>query len=138
MKPAPDVCSACGAKIVMYRHGLSVPLVRGLDALASAGGGPVNLSQLDLTRNQWDNFQKLRYFGLVEQHAVNGRRKAGVWAITERGREFLAGRITIRKTAITYRGEVEDWDGPRVLVTDVDDLYQPRETWAAEAMAYEP
>jgi hypothetical protein len=84
-------CPTCGAKIVRYRHTMNRGLVGGLVALAEAGG-EASLADLGLTRNQVDNFQKLRYWGLVEKvHRDDGTRVAGVWRVTLAGYRFLVG-----------------------------------------------
>lgn len=98
-----------------------------------SGGGPINLKALGLTRTQWDNFQKLRYFGLVEQVAVSGKRQAGVWKITQLGLAFLAGKVVVPKFAWTFRGDVVRTEGPYITITEVKGGFQPRSVWAAEA-----
>lgn len=134
-----EVCEACGAKTVEYRHRLSEPLVKGLAKLEQAGGGPINLKELDLTWSQRDNFQKLRYFGLVLRcRREDGSRRNGVWEITGKGRMFLAGTIGVQHVAVTYRGETIRMEGEQVDATDViGDLYQQREQWAREAVPHE-
>lgn len=90
--------------MVEYRHRLNLTLLAGLRRIQDAGGGPINLSKLDLTRNQWDNFQKLRYWEVVRQVEVNGSRKKGVWEITPLGSAFLMERTTLPVQVWTYRG----------------------------------
>jgi hypothetical protein len=139
--PEPDpgeTCPTCGAKTVEYHHTLNAPLAQGLFRLAQADG-PINLKYLGLSRNQWDNFQKLRYWSLAEQVAVDGKRKKGVWAITALGRNFVDGTARLPKRVWTYRGEfVRFEDGPLVAISDLVDTYQEREVWAAEAEARRP
>lgn len=129
------MCEACGAKTVEYRHHLSNPLVIGLAKLERAGGGPINLKEIDLTWSQRDNFQKLRYFGLVARcYREDGSRRNGVWEITGKGRMFLGGTVGVEQVAVTYRGETVRMEGDLVDAEDVSEvLYQQREQWAAEA-----
>jgi hypothetical protein len=124
------LCPHCGAKMVKYRHGISVPLVTGLRRLLHAGGGPINIKELGLTRNQWDNFQKLRYWGLVVQVEVDGQRKKGVWQITPQGQHFLFNEQAIPRRVWTYRGEFQHADGDAtVRITEVVDWYEKREDY---------
>lgn len=134
-----SVCEKCGAKTVEYRHNLSDFLVTALARLDEAGGGPLNIMDLDLTRNQWDNFQKLRYFDLVEQvSADDGRRKAGYWRITEHGRRFIRGEDRSPLWVWTYRGEKVRYDGPPMSVGQVSSArYKQRWEWADEAEPHE-
>src|SRR3990172_2942221 len=99
-KKEKKTCPTCGASMVEHKHGLSRALVEGLDRLAKRGK-PINLKHLELTRNQWDNFQKLRYWDLVAKHDDGkGGRKGGVWKMTSKGLDFLAGRIRIPRQAV--------------------------------------
>lgn len=132
-------CPACGAKTVEYRHRLGRALATGLVRLAESGGGPVNLKDLDLTRNQWDNFQKLRYFGLAEQvHREDGTRVAGVWQITAKGRSFLDGDQRMAEYIWTYRGTAVRSEGNPVGIGDLAAGYEQREDYAASATAVTP
>jgi hypothetical protein len=132
-------CPTCGAKIVRYRHTMNRGLVGGLVALAEAGG-EASLADLGLTRNQVDNFQKLRYWGLVEKvHRDDGTRVAGVWRVTREGYKFLAGGRVYR-AVWTYRGEFEcaddedGWRVPTVSARSVAPGYQYREEYARRAL----
>jgi hypothetical protein len=90
-------------------------LAIGLTRLEAAGGR-ANLADLGLTRNQIDNFQKLRYWDLVLQVSVDGVRKRGVWEVTPKGAEFLRGDLRVPRAVFTYRGERTQFDGPLVAI----------------------
>ena len=126
-------CPTCGAKTVRYKHGLNSGLIQGLARLCEAGG-EANLADLALTRNQWDNFQKLRYWSLVEPVFEDGTRKSGIWSVTPRGLEFLVGEITVPRHVWTYRGEFVEYDGADVSVEDVVAGYKHRPEYATEAV----
>jgi hypothetical protein len=116
-------CPHCGASMVEYRHGLSKALVEGLVRLHKQGK-PVNLSVLELTRNQWDNFQKLRYWDLVAHYTdKEGIRKGGVWTITQKGLDFVQGRIRIPRSVWTYRGERVRYEGKEIAIWNVHEGY---------------
>jgi hypothetical protein len=131
-------CDHCGAKIVEYKHSFSAALAHGLYELFCVKE-PINIKYLGLTRNQWDNFQKLRYWGLVEK-AVNeeGRRIAGHWSMTEKGIDFIKGRITIPKSVWTFRGDSVRFEGDSCYFLDVHDTsYQQREDYVNSAVAHQ-
>lgn len=130
-------CEACGAKMVEYKHNINKPLLHGLTALFNAGGES-NLKHLHLDRSQWDNFQKLRYWGLVEKFKDDkGNRIAGTWTITAKGRDFLFNRVSVQKSTWTYRGDFKRYDGEHIYAKDIDDIsYKIREEYASEAMAH--
>jgi DNA-directed RNA polymerase subunit RPC12/RpoP len=95
-------CPHCGAKIVRYKHRMNRNLLVALHRLwRFAGRSPVNIKELNLTRNQWDNFQKLRYWDLVAKSAHRGE-----WFVTWKGYRFLTNSgLRIPLWVQTYRGE---------------------------------
>lgn len=134
--PADGTCPHCGGKMVEYVHHLNEPLVLALRRLyVAAGGGPVHLRDVALTYSQRCNFQKLRYFGLVDQ-AEPGKR-TGRWRITDAGVRFLRGDAECYESVWTWRGEFARWGGERVRLRDVVGDYEQREEWAAEAVPHE-
>jgi hypothetical protein len=128
-------CETCGAKIVEYKHGLSKGLLRGLYKLAKAGGGPINLNTLGMNYNQQSNFQKLRYWGLVEKSNPDCL-KGGDWNITAKGWSFMKGEISVHKQSWSYRGVFVRYDGEKIAFKDVTDGYQYRPEYAQEARAH--
>lgn len=113
-------CPHCGAKMVRYKHSLSQNFVRALWKFYGKKP-PINLSDVGLTWNEHNNFQKLQHWDLVNQYFKEGVRLSGVWDLTERGRKFLAGQIKVNKTVVTYRGERERYEGDEV---SADDLWE--------------
>ena len=114
----PKLCPHCGAKMVEYKHGFNVALAIGL-ARTYAAGKPVNLNTLGLTRNQWDNYQKLRYWDLVAKaERDDGKNIGGVWVVTERGEQFVNGRIKVQSHVWTYRGERVRYEGKEIGFSD--------------------
>lgn len=109
-----SVCHTCGANTIEHRHSLTPGLASGLFAFANKGGGPINLKEVGLTRNQWDNFQKLKYWSLVAQGDKNG-----VWSMLPDGWSFLEGTLSKNKHVWTYRGFVLEFEGPQVFIKDV-------------------
>jgi hypothetical protein len=123
--------------MVEYRHGFSAALAHGLHSIYLANK-TINLKHLNLTRNQWDNFQKLRYWGLV-QKAINenGSRNQGCWSITQKGKDFVDGKILIPKGVWTYRGETVRFEGDDCKFNDVHEpTYKQRVEYAEESVAH--
>jgi hypothetical protein len=128
------ICPHCGATMMEYKHTLSEALVIGLTRLGQYKY-PVNIKELKLTRNQWDNFQKLRYWGLCGQvKDIEGRRKNGVWGMTLKGRKFLRCEIAIPYAVYTYRGErVKSDESKFRSIVDVLPGYRYREDYVNDA-----
>jgi hypothetical protein len=135
-KKEKQCCPHCGAAMNEHTHALSKALVGALRKL-KARGKETNLKVLGLTRNEWDNFQKLRYWGLVYQVSVNGRRQNGVWWLTQKGGRFLRGEISVPKQVITYRGKRVRYEGDEVSVSDVlPAMYKQRPEYEADAQGH--
>ncbi len=87
---------------------------------------PANLQKdLNLTKNQYNNFQKLQYFGLVD-HTFSG------WLIKDKGCKFIEGQLAISDKAMTFGGEVvlpphKAWNGVKISKKYVYDI--DRESW---------
>lgn len=123
--------------MVDYKHTLNAALAEGLRRIARKGGGPLNIKQLGLTRNQWDNFQKLRYWGFVAKATrPDGRRIGGAWVLTVEGKRFLDGHVSAPKNVWTHRGQAIRADGERVMFREVAGPYKTRPEYAAEAQPH--
>jgi len=122
-------CPHCDATMTEYRHSLSAGLIHAL-AKFYKRGSPLNVHKdLGLTTNQWDNFQKLQYWGLVEKFYVDGKRKQGTWLLTQVAIDFLQGKMMLNKSVWSYRGKFVRFDGPLITIDDVDEKYRQKEDY---------
>ncbi len=139
MTEASKFCEHCGAKTVEYKHTFSESLAVGLFKLYSAGGGPINLKDLSLTRNQWDNFQKLRYWQLVGQsYRKDGTRMSGYWHITSVGKIFIESGYGVYKSVWTYRGDPVRFEGDTIFFNDIHSpVYMKREDYSNTAVPHD-
>jgi hypothetical protein len=123
-------CPHCDAKMVEYRHVFNKGLAHGLYELFFAGGGPVSLRSLRITRTQWTNFQKLRYWGLANRTRVDGE-----WILTDKGHTFITQGTAIQKWVWTYRGETVRFDGDTCFFKSVHEpMYQKKADYANNAI----
>ncbi len=90
-------CDHCGAKMVEYKHSINSGLAIALSRLYKHGQ-PAKLKELDLTINQFTNFQKLEYWGLVKKNDQN------LWEATRQAERFFLG-FPIPRSVWSYRGE---------------------------------
>ncbi|MDE1904857.1 MAG: hypothetical protein KGH75_00215 [Rhodospirillales bacterium] len=115
--------------MVRYKHSLNAGLLRGLVALARVR--EANLADLGLSYNDRCNFQKLRYWGLVEGcKRADGSPLLGSWRVTRLGLAWLCGDLKVPRSMWTYRGEPTSADGDRITVDDVEPAYTTRPEWA--------
>jgi len=91
-------CECCGHNMTAYTHNLNKPLVNALIQLTNfywKMHKPANLQKnLNLSKNQYNNFQKLQYFRLVK------RIEKG-WLPTEDGLDFVDNKIMIQSPVAT-------------------------------------
>lgn len=82
--------------------GLVNTLIKFVGAVKAKGINEIHLqTDVDLTHNQYNNFQKLRYHGLVH-HAKNPDKsiKTGFWLITRNGGSFLRNVLELDKIVV--------------------------------------
>lgn len=105
-------CECCGASLKRYKHNLSKGLLQILAKFAieaRQSGNSVHVSSaLELSTTEYNNFQKLRYFGLVAKVKVDGVHKSGYWLLTRRGGMFISGNEAVSTSIITFRNKIEE------------------------------
>jgi hypothetical protein len=114
------VCSHCGANVRAYKHRLNKGLIKGLLCLYNVEGGVSKIADLPLTKNEFNNFQKLGFWGLVEKETVGGERTCR-WKLTKLGYDFILGRSLVPVWVETFRrariGNSKEMVGISDLVT---------------------
>ena len=102
-----NVCECCGSQITAYTHKLNQPLANALRQLVvfyERNGRACKLQKdLPLTINQYNNFQKLQYFKLVQ------RTKKGYFP-TRKGSAFVYGEIKVYDMVATFGSTILDYD----------------------------
>lgn len=120
-----EYCNHCGAKIVKYWHRLNKPLCAAMIRIyKKAGLRAVKISDL-LTHNQVCNFQKLKYWGLVDKLSDN-EGKGGTWKLTPTAERFIKGELALPIRVQTFRGKVEEVDEEKILISKIIEGYQYR------------
>lgn len=131
-------CDCCGAKTVKYKHTMNKWMADSLHKLFLAGGRD-HIRNLGLSHTQMNNFQKLKYWKLVEQVAADGEWVKGVWSVTDHGNNFITRGAMITKSVWTYRNRFVSFEGPAVFFREIHDekVKQSEQYWeeAKEASA---
>ncbi len=113
-------CPHCGAAMKEWHHTLSVGLVicliKAIKFVKNRNINKFHLRDLELTQNEYNNFQKLRFHGLIA-HADKDNIKSGYWLITTRGGQFLRGEVSVPKRVKTYRNQVIGHDTELVHIS---------------------
>ena len=111
-------CTECQTSLNVHAHKLMLGQVETLVKLYDkfGVGEEFKLSAQVRARNHLDNFQKLRYLGLIQKKVVNGKSvkwrsrdstsKSGVWRLTNKAKRFLVDFEPVPETVFTYKGHV--------------------------------
>lgn len=89
-----QVCECCGQTVSPRRERVSKGIVKTLYKMAvvinTIGLNKVHpRNDLLLTKSEYNNFQKLRYHGLIAKYKIAGEIIPGYWLITFKGYNFL-------------------------------------------------
>jgi len=100
-------CEACGQKVTIRHESMSKGLVDTLltfaDAVRREGRNKIHLQkEVNLTKNQYNNFQKLRYHGLV----YKVKDQPGYWLLTRNGGSFLRNELAIPKEVFVFNNHI--------------------------------
>lgn len=126
-----EICACCGAKIVKYWHRLNRGLCGAIIRIyRKVGKDQIKISEI-LTHNQVCNFQKLKYWGLVEK--VGDQGKGGEWCLTYDAERFIKGQLSLPQKVQTFRGKPISFSQEMVRISDVVDGYQYKEDYVREA-----
>ncbi len=114
-----NTCPHCGAKMKEWKHRLTPGLVsclsKAIEFVHANNRNEFHLQRdLDLSKTEFANFQKLRYFALVAQ--VEG--KDGYWLITSHGGAFLRNTKGIPEWVKTYRNKIQSKSNVLVFYQD--------------------
>ena len=121
-----EVCECCGQKIVEYKHKLNKTLLSALWKLYYAKDQKGSLKELDLTHNEFANFQKLQYFGLVRKD------RGSVWVMTDKGEDFVNRYGKAPSAVYTKNGVVVNKD-EEIYINKVKGYIEVKEEWQEQA-----
>lgn len=118
-------CPTCNFHSNINTHRLSPGLARILikfrRSIRLKGANSIHLQrdmfgENELTRIEYTNAQKLRFFGLIAKDKDTGR---GYWLLTSRGRKWLDGEITVPVRVSTVNNAICARDENHVSIEDV-------------------
>jgi hypothetical protein len=104
------VCPACDQFVKIYERPVHNAMARALMNLYRLNYTKAGYYHIDdFTRDgkkTLGDFAKFRYWGLAveepKQDGVTAKKTSGRWAITEKGKNYVLGKISIQKYAIIY------------------------------------
>lgn len=118
-----NTCLLCGAGLKKYWHKMTPILVKCLAeayrVVSKKNKNYFSRKELNLDHSEYNNFQKLRFHGLIARYKEHGEWRKGDWLITRRGFQLLQGRLKIPARVQTFRNEVVDHDKKVVDLKDI-------------------
>lgn len=119
-----EYCSNCNASMKMFWQMLSPGLVgcliKAIEFVNYNNKNEFNLQKdLDLSKTEYNNFQKLRFHGLI----AHSGDKLGYWLITKRGGAFLRNEVAIPAGVQTFRNTVMGHTEEMVRITDFKNYF---------------
>jgi len=130
-----ETCPHCGASLMKHKQSFTKALGGILLTLAYKfpEGQPFHPQRdITLTKNQYNNLQKLRYFGLIKKVYTDGTRDGGFWELTGLTRFVINGK-RLPKYKWTFRNEVIESSEELISLQDAAGLYETPAEWAFKA-----
>lgn len=118
-------CPCCDSLVKIYHRTISGKSINMLASLYNLTGGEVeryfHLSKVlkNSGQIQTGDFPKLRFWNLIKRLDIetdNGSNHSGHYSITEKGCEFLNGKMEVPKYAAIYKNELQELNGKLVTV----------------------
>ena len=120
-KPDGCLCPACGQNVKLYKRKLGKIQCEALILLNEANKEMewVHVRTIIIKRNIHGDFAKMLYWGFIEKKVNEDSKKkdSGIWKITEKGKKFLRGEITVPTHAFIYNGDLKGFSEHH---TDID------------------
>lgn len=118
-----DICFHCGQKIKLARKevfnkGLCTSLQTAAVYISATGKNDFDIHTLFNDTNTYNNFQKLRFFGLVHHVTKNGVNVRGHWLITRNGWAFLRGEQRTHKWVKVQNNRIIEHSPETIRVQD--------------------
>jgi|TARA_Y100000310_G_scaffold270565_1_gene284485 hypothetical protein len=104
-----EMCNHCGHKKTAYTANINKPLLEAFIKFVQRYyelKRSLKISEIRLTNSQYNNFQKLKYFGIIDQAGTQG------WYLTEFGAKFYKGEAYILSPVAHIDGKALSADHP--------------------------
>lgn len=131
-----EKCPHCGQSIMKHTHIFNKSLATILLKTAKrfSPGEPFHLQKdLDLTKNEYANFQKLRYWKFVEKFRFNGKRKGGYWRLTDFAVQVL-NKGSIPRSVITFNNTIVEESEEYTSISDAIGYFETPEKWSKRSI----
>ena len=116
-------CESCDQLVKEYPRSIYAAMAKALIALYWLDvANPDQYHHItDLnTASSGGDFAKMRYWGLIIEKPLNGedKRTSGFWAITQTGRDYVEGKVTLPKYCNVIHGIPTEFTGSQRTIVD--------------------
>lgn len=118
-----QTCPCCDQIVKVYKRLINKGMIADLARLAKLSDPNQYIHINDFTTAHSNReIGNCKWWGLVERmHNDDPKKKtSGMYRITQKGRDFIEGKVMVRKYALVYNSECLGFEGGSVLVTDCD------------------
>lgn len=114
-------CPCCGQLVKLYHRPIYGSQAVSLINLYKLGPGYHHISGFNSGRTGGGDFAKLRFWGLAKEqpNEDDGKRTSGMWAITEKGIDWVLGTISVQKYVDIYNQKPISFSGDQVYIREV-------------------
>lgn len=116
-----EECPVCTQFAKVYQRRIHRTMARYLIAMYREAPGGSYVDVMRLAGKDSPDLVKTRYWGLLEAmpgEREDGSNRLGWWRLTDAGRAFVEGAITVPKYARLYDGRCLGFDGEGVTIRD--------------------
>ena len=106
-------CPCCKANLTMHWHrmskGLANSLIKFKQEVIKRNRNKIHIKdEVLFTKSEYNNFQKLRYHGMVAKciDPITKKHEAGYWLLTRRGNQFVKNQLSIPMSVQTFRNKI--------------------------------
>ena len=125
-KPEIIVCECCGVASTVSIHHLNQTTVRLMAEILYPGWpSAVEITEAlrrahGMNHSHYTNSTKLQHWGLVAPHITHdNKHRRGWWKITQKGRDFVQGRISLARVAVTVNMKLLRYEGETVFYSEL-------------------
>ena len=117
-------CPVCDRWGRVYSRRINKTMMKSLIWLHQSSPTDGPWTDIPLTAPRWlvrsNQLPTLRWWGLVERRTNDDLKKkhSGMWRVTTKGREFIAGTLRVPSMVFTYNGEPVGWSETQTAASD--------------------
>jgi hypothetical protein len=121
-------CKSCGQYVKVYKRKITSAMAYALILIYKKNQKDYNyfhvedyLKSLNIPSTIRGDFPKLRFWGLIEKitgRRADGNKRVGFYRITDKGKNFINGKVSVKKFCLIYNNKSQGFIGEDVTFKD--------------------